>query len=138
MGKYTWADGRVYEGHFLHGRQDGFGKYTSKTGAFVRFGHWGYGHRKGKWIDENDINYMNKIKEISSTGLKNAQEQNSLKKQGTLGGSKQKKAGLMLSIKSQQKRYRGNYQCDLVPFDKINLDLYYILIYLKDLRHKIK
>ena len=70
MGKYTWADGRVYEGHFLDLRQHGFGKYTSKTGAFVRFGHWNEGHRIGKWIDENDIHYMNKIKEIGALDLK--------------------------------------------------------------------
>ena len=44
FGIYTWADGRIYEGQWLQGKQHGQGKYTAKDGK-TGIGMWQYGKR---------------------------------------------------------------------------------------------
>ncbi len=46
-GVYTWPDGRVYDGQWVNGRQDGMGKYTDKEGI-TKVGMWSKGKRT-KW-----------------------------------------------------------------------------------------
>jgi hypothetical protein len=41
VGKETWPDGSVFEGHFKHGKKNGQGTYV-----------WSYGCRyEGDWLD---------------------------------------------------------------------------------------
>jgi len=51
-GKYTWADGRHYDGMWLDGKQHGEGKYILPSGI-VKIGIWQNG-RRIKWINEFD------------------------------------------------------------------------------------
>ena len=45
-GKYTWADGSVYEGNWENGAQHGYGKHTWVSGKIYE-GEW----RNGKMVD---------------------------------------------------------------------------------------
>ncbi len=49
MGKYTWADGRVYEGNWHNGRQHGEGVYSVGNGEAPKKGVWIDGKRD-RWL----------------------------------------------------------------------------------------
>lgn len=53
-GKYTWKDGRIYEGEYIMDKKHGFGKYTWADGR-VYIGPWmnGKQHGEGKYILPN-------------------------------------------------------------------------------------
>ncbi len=48
MGRYTWADGRIYEGMWQNGKQHGEGKYSQNDGS-IKLGLWSDGKRI-KWL----------------------------------------------------------------------------------------
>lgn len=47
---FRWADGRVYDGQWLQGKQHGEGYYTNRD-RLRRRGYWEQGNRV-KWLDE--------------------------------------------------------------------------------------
>ena len=49
-GVFSWPDGRIYEGTWKHGKQNGVGKYINAAGL-VRFGEWKDGKRL-RWMDQ--------------------------------------------------------------------------------------
>ena len=56
-GKFTWPDGRIYEGHWKNGKQDGEGKFYNPRTNEWKFGIW----VNGKKIKSNDNNNNNNI-----------------------------------------------------------------------------
>lgn len=54
QGKYTWNDGRCYEGSYLNDQKHGYGSYTFSDGRRYD-GQWGFGkqHGKGRYILPN-------------------------------------------------------------------------------------
>ena len=54
FGKYSWADGRMYEGCWCNGKQHGEGKYYLPDGK-MKVGVWENGKRV-KWVsDESEL-----------------------------------------------------------------------------------
>ncbi len=51
-GVYRWPDGRKYEGGWKNGKQDGEGTYTNASGSTKR-GVWRNGKRV-QWLGEDD------------------------------------------------------------------------------------
>ena len=49
-GRDQWADGRIYDGPWVNGKQQGEGKYIMTDGT-ERIGVWVDGKRV-KWLDE--------------------------------------------------------------------------------------
>ena len=47
-GVYSWPDGRVYKGYWKDGKQHGLGEYSvpSRNGVQKRYGQWEDGARK--------------------------------------------------------------------------------------------
>lgn len=45
-----WPDGRLFEGVWQEGKQDGLGKYISSSGE-IKYGEWEDGVRIG-WIED--------------------------------------------------------------------------------------
>lgn len=52
-GKYTWKDGRMYEGEYENDRKHGYGVYTWNDGKQYE-GHWKNGKQDGEGIYRKD------------------------------------------------------------------------------------
>ena len=49
FGKFTWPDGKVYDGLWKDGKQSGYGMFISLSGVF-KTGIWGT-RRRLEWLD---------------------------------------------------------------------------------------
>ena len=52
-GRYTWPDGKVYDGGWFEGKQHGEAKFTNTQGK-SKWGLWENGERK-KWIKSDNV-----------------------------------------------------------------------------------
>lgn len=50
-GKYTWPDGRIFEGEWVLGKREGKGKQVSKNGQ-IRQGVW-HNDKRENWAGED-------------------------------------------------------------------------------------
>lgn len=69
-GIYTWTDGKQYEGQWLRGKHHGKGIYR-KNGVPDRYGIWENGKRI-KWIEEAEDNQVGQAQENGVKGLESA------------------------------------------------------------------
>ena len=64
QGTFQWADGQIYTGQWLNGKQHGKGVLTSLDGI-PRMGVWENGKRL-YWIKESELEMMEQENEESS------------------------------------------------------------------------
>ena len=59
---FNWPDGRMYDGAWVNGKQEGVGIYYNARGE-IKYGRWANGKRMA-WIQEEE--YMNAFVHNSS------------------------------------------------------------------------
>ena len=52
-GIYKWPDGKIYDGFWKEGKQDGEAKFTNTAGK-SKIGFWENGERK-KWLKTDEV-----------------------------------------------------------------------------------
>ena len=60
FGIYYWPDGRKYEGWWLKGKQHGLGSYADPKKVKTKYGLWENGKRV-KWFDEQTIKLISQM-----------------------------------------------------------------------------
>ncbi len=56
-GVYKWADGRVYDGQWANGVQNGYGYYQHSQDKDRKIGYWEKGKRK-QWVTEKETDQV--------------------------------------------------------------------------------